>query len=121
MSSWVTQDFRPLQLFSKGTSDLPHARLATERNQIQVGSGGVGPAPMLPCPPERGWPVPDIPIVTHSGIIRLPGLEITVHVLSNGQRVIPQDDLRRFIDWLESGGDPTGCDLDITNLQKKAK
>ena len=31
------------------------------RNQIQVGSGGVGPAPMLPCPPERGWPMPDIP------------------------------------------------------------
>lgn len=41
-----------------------------------------------------------IPIVTHEGILKVNGLEIKVLTLDNGQRIIPEDDFKKALDWL---------------------
>jgi hypothetical protein len=52
---------------------------------------------------EHGEPRDGIPVVTHSGVLRVGDLEIEVYRLSDGQAVISQDGLVRFLEWLESG------------------
>lgn len=44
--------------------------------------------------------------------MKIGDLELTVHHLSNGQRVIPSEDMARFMEWLE-GGDPNNL-KDVT-------
>ena len=48
----------------------------------------------------------DIPHVVHTGKFKLGKLEITVHVLSNGDRVIPEEDFGRALGWLSLSGLP---------------
>ncbi len=38
----------------------------------------------------------DLPYVTHEGKLTLFGKELTVYVLSNGQRIIPEESLINF-------------------------
>jgi len=42
----------------------------------------------------------DIPVATHEGLLKIMGFELRVYQLSNGQRVIEENDLIRFF-----GGD----------------
>jgi hypothetical protein len=42
----------------------------------------------------------DLPWVTHRGILKLPGLEIEVLQLSNGQRVLSEESLGKALEWL---------------------
>jgi hypothetical protein len=45
-----------------------------------------------------------LPWATHQGILRLaPDFEIEVLQLSDGQRIIPEEELRRFVEWLQAG------------------
>lgn len=46
----------------------------------------------------------DLPTVEREATMRIGGLELTVLHLSDGQRVIPAEDMVRFMEWLESGG-----------------
>jgi hypothetical protein len=46
----------------------------------------------------------DIPTVERTATMQIGNLVLTVHHLSNGQRVIPAEDMARFVDWLENGG-----------------
>lgn len=41
-----------------------------------------------------------IPTVTHEGILKVKDLEIKVLTLDNGQRIIPEDDFKKALDWL---------------------
>lgn len=45
----------------------------------------------------------NIPTVTHESVLRVGGLELRALNLSDGSRVIPEDDFRRFMEWLETG------------------
>ena len=58
-----------------------------------------------------------IPEVIHTGMFHIGSLEIRCHVLDNGQRVIPEEDVIKFFDWLASNDEA----LDITELQDFAK
>jgi hypothetical protein len=46
----------------------------------------------------------NIPTVERTATMKIGNLELTVHHLSNGQRVIPAEDLARFCAWLEAEG-----------------
>jgi hypothetical protein len=43
-------------------------------------------------------PPSDIPVATHEGILRMYGLELRVYQLSNGIRVINEEDLIKFFE-----------------------
>ena len=45
-----------------------------------------------------------LPTVERTATMMLGNLELTVHHLSDGQRVIPAEDMVRFMEWLENGG-----------------
>ncbi len=48
-----------------------------------------------------------IPTVKYTGKLKIgPDLEINVHVLDDGQRVIPEDDMCRALQWLVEGPEP---------------
>lgn len=49
-----------------------------------------------------------LPTVTHSGTLRIMGIDLTVHNLDNGRRVIEEEDFRRFMAAME---DPTSPPL----------
>jgi hypothetical protein len=42
-----------------------------------------------------------IPIVTHKGVLNLGGLSLQVFQLSNGLRVIPEEDMEQFFKLLQ--------------------
>ncbi len=42
----------------------------------------------------------DIPTVTHSGVMRIGDLDLTVHVLSDGMRIIDEESMQRFLAYL---------------------
>ncbi|MEQ1977263.1 hypothetical protein [Xenorhabdus sp. SGI240] len=44
-----------------------------------------------------------LPTVINSGTINIDNIQITVHTLDNGQRVIDENSMRIFLNWL--GGD----------------
>jgi hypothetical protein len=53
--------------------------------------------------------------VKYSGRLKIADdLELTVHVLDNGQQVIPEGDLMRFMEWLT--GNKT---IDIADLYRR--
>jgi len=45
-------------------------------------------------------PINGYPVVTHEGIITLRNLELKVCQLSNGMRIIPEEDLRKFLIYM---------------------
>lgn len=63
---------------------MPMDRLLDEIDWQPVPAGGPGADPF--------------PYITHTGILKLAplGLEVTVHQLSDGKRIIPQDELARI-------------------------
>lgn len=44
-------------------------------------------------PPKE---ITHLPYVTHSGVMNIAGQSLNVHMLSNGQRIIPAEDIERF-------------------------
>jgi hypothetical protein len=45
-------------------------------------------------------PVDGLPRVTHEGVLEIAGLRLNVVMLDDGRRVIPAEDMERFLDWL---------------------
>lgn len=62
----------------------------------------------------------NIPQAIASDTLRIMGLDLTVHVLDNGQRVIDADDLARFFDALGDATEPF-TEEDAVRLAKAIK
>lgn len=60
-----------------------------------------------------------IPQAIASNTLRIGGLELTVHVLDNGQRVIDMESFERFIDALHGG--PPWTEDEVIALAKVIK
>ncbi|MEE9160003.1 MAG: hypothetical protein V3U60_16660 [Gammaproteobacteria bacterium] len=52
----------------------------------------------------------DLPQVVHSGTVNIGSFELTVHVLDNGKRVIDEEYLCGFFEFIENGGPLTEKD-----------
>jgi hypothetical protein len=46
-----------------------------------------------------------LPYVTHSGILKLGDIEITVHVLNTGQRIIEKEDFEALLSLMADWGE----------------
>lgn len=45
----------------------------------------------------------ELPYVTHQGIMRLGNLELKVLVLNDGRRIIEEEDMNKFMEYLTHG------------------
>ncbi len=55
-------------------------------------------------PVEHSETVNGIPVITHEGAIEFAaGLRLVVYQLSDGQRVVPEESMRVFLEWLSGG------------------
>lgn len=44
---------------------------------------------------------PDIPVATHEGVLKIGDLEFKVVQLDNGMRLIDEESVAKFFDWLK--------------------
>ncbi len=58
-----------------------------------------------------------IPTALYTGTIRVGTLELTVHVLDDGRRIISEEDTMRFFRWLAD--DPPFVDIEDLRRQFK--
>lgn len=59
----------------------------------------------------------DIPTATHSGIWKIGDMEIRVHRLDDGRRVIAADDFKKVLAWMDGG---TGDVAELLGLKDQA-
>lgn len=45
----------------------------------------------------------NIPKVLESGIVKFAGMDLNFFVLDNGQRIIDEESMLKFMDWLHNG------------------
>lgn len=60
----------------------------------------------------------NIPKVIHESKIKLDGLEIRVCVLDNGQRVIPEEDFNKFLNFLGTSKEDVYELMKIAGIRK---
>lgn len=56
----------------------------------------------IPVEPPQSGGDSDLPFVTHSGQLSLDGCELRVYRLSNGERIVDEDDLAAFLGGTEA-------------------
>jgi hypothetical protein len=48
----------------------------------------------------------DLPTEVSRGIVEIAGLKLELVYLDNGMRLITEESLNAFLEWVETGGDP---------------